>query len=54
MRTVDGVDKIVVLKDGVVAEQGTPADLKVRNGIYKHMVDLQLQSEQWKYHRLVW
>lgn len=49
MRTVDGVDKIVVLKDGVVAEQGTPADLKVRNGIYKHMVDLQLQSEQWKY-----
>lgn len=22
MRTVDGVDKIVVLKDGVVAEQG--------------------------------
>ena len=30
MRTVDGVDKIVVLKDGVVAEQGTPADLKVR------------------------
>lgn len=49
MRTVDGVDKIVVLKDGVVAEQGTPADLKARNGIYKHMVDLQLQSEQWKY-----
>lgn len=49
MCTVDGVDKIVVLKDGVVAEQGTPADLKVRNGIYKHMVDLQLQSEQWKY-----
>ena len=49
MRTVDGVDKIVVLRDGVVAEQGTPADLKARNGIYKHMIDLQLQSEQWKY-----
>jgi len=49
MRTVDGVDKIVVLKDGVVAEQGTPAELKAKNGIYKHMVDLQLQSEQWKY-----
>lgn len=53
MRTVDGVDKIVVLKDGVVAEQGTPADLKVRNGIYKHMIDLQLQSEQWKYQSVV-
>lgn len=49
MRTVDGVDKIVVLKDGTVAEQGTPKQLKQQNGIYKHMVDLQLQSEQWKY-----
>lgn len=49
MRTVDGVDKIVVLKDGTVAEQGTPEQLKEQNGIYKHMVDLQLQSEQWKY-----
>ena len=49
MRTVDGVHKIVVLKDGTVAEQGTPEQLKQQNGIYKHMVDLQLQSEQWKY-----
>ena len=49
MRTVDGVDKIVVLKDGTVAEQGMPEQLKQQNGIYKHMVDLQLQSEQWKY-----
>ena len=49
MRTVDGVDKIVVLKDGTVAEQGTPEQLKQQNGIYKHMVNLQLQSEQWKY-----
>lgn len=49
MRTVDGVDKIVVLKDGTVAEQGTPEQRKQQNGIYKHMVDLQLQSEQWKY-----
>ena len=49
MRTVDGVDKIVVLKDGAVVEQGTPEQLKQQNGIYKHMVDLQLQSEQWKY-----
>ena len=36
MRTVDGVDKIVVLKDGVVAESGTPEELKAQNGIYKH------------------
>ena len=49
MRTVDGVDKIVVLKDGVVAESGTPEELKAQNGIYKHMINLQLQVENWKY-----
>lgn len=49
MRTVDGVDKIVVLKDGVVAESGTPEELKEQNGIYKHMVEVQLETEQWKY-----
>ncbi len=49
MRTVDGVDKIVVLGDGVVAESGTPKELKEADGIYRHMVELQLQTEQWKY-----
>lgn len=49
MRTVDGVDKIIVLKDGTVAEQGTPKALKEQNGIYKHMVDMQLETENWKY-----
>ncbi len=49
MRTVDGVDKIVVLKDGRVAENGTPAELRSAGGIYKHMADMQFYSEQWKY-----
>lgn len=49
MRTVDKADKIVVLKDGVVAEQGSPAELKARDSIYKHMMDMQILSEQWKY-----
>lgn len=49
MRTVDGVDKIVVLKDGKVAETGTPDELKKANGIYKHMADMQLRSDNWKY-----
>ena len=40
MRTVDGVDKIVVLKDGRVAETGTPAELKKAGGIYRHMADM--------------
>lgn len=49
MRTVDGVDKIVVLKDGKVAECDSPAELKKAGGIYKHMADMQLCTEQWKY-----
>ena len=41
MRTVAGADKIVVLADGVVAEQGVPDELYKKNGIYTRMVDLQ-------------
>ena len=47
MRTVAGADKIVVLSDGVVAEQGTPNELYKKNGIYSHMVDLQNNSQSW-------
>lgn len=49
MRTVDGVDKIVVLKDGTVAEQGSPAELKQTGGIYKHMVEMQMESAAWRF-----
>ena len=48
MRTVDGADKIVVLKDGVVAENGTPDELKACDGIYRHMVELQVEAANWK------
>lgn len=49
MRTVDAAHKIVVLKDGVVAEQGSPEELKKIDGIYSHMLHTQMASEQWKY-----
>ena len=48
MRTVAGADKIVVLADGVVAEQGVPGELYKKNGIYTRMVDLQSASGKWK------
>lgn len=48
MRTVAGADKIVVLADGVVAEQGTPGELYKKNSIYARMVDLQSASGKWK------
>ena len=47
MRTVAGADKIVVLSDGVVAEQGSPDALYARNGLYTHMVSLQTDSQNW-------
>lgn len=48
MRTVAGADKIVVLKGGVVAEQGSPDELYRRGGIYRHMFNLQSDSGKWK------
>ena len=48
MRTVASADKIVVLKDGVVAQQGSPNKLINEEGIYKNMVNLQLESNSWK------
>ena len=48
MRTLSGADKIVVLKDGSVAEEGTPAELSVKGGIYAHMKELQQGAEQWR------
>lgn len=47
MRTVAGADKIVVLKDGVVAEMGTPKELMEQDGIYSHMANLQNKSLSW-------
>ena len=47
MRTVAGADKVAVLKDGIVAEQGRPDELYARNGLYAHMVDLQSASQNW-------
>lgn len=48
MRTVADADKIVVLKDGVVAEQGTPEKLKEQNGIYTDMFEKQMQAAGWQ------
>lgn len=47
MRTVAGADQIVVLSDGVVAEQGCSETLLKNNGIYARMMKLQTQSQNW-------
>lgn len=48
MRTVEAADKIVVLADGRVAEEGSPAELMARGGLYRRMVELQQQSAKWR------
>ena len=47
MRTVSGADKVVVLSNGFVAEQGTPEKLMNTGKIYPHMVKLQMISQDW-------
>ena len=47
MRTIANADKIVVLKNGVVAEQGSPQELEKSGGIYAGMKKLQMQSAEW-------
>ena len=36
MRTVASADQVVVLSGGIVVEQGSPAELYARKGLYTH------------------
>ena len=48
MRTVEAADKIIVLVDGKVAEEGRPNDLLAdENSIFRHMTQLQAASAGW-------
>lgn len=47
MRTVAGADKIIVLAEGSVSEQGTPAELMKKEGVFRHMASLQDKSSSW-------
>lgn len=48
MRTIEAADKIIVLADGKVAEEGSPAELLAKeNGIFRRMTQLQSASAGW-------
>ena len=44
LSTVKNADKIAVMDQGVVAEEGTHAELLERDGIYAKLVSRQLES----------
>ena len=48
MRTIANADHIVVLKEGVVAEQGSPEYLSSFDSIYGRMTKQQMKSLNWK------
>ncbi len=48
MRTIANADHVVVLKDGVVAEQGSPEELSGYDSIFSRMTRQQLISQNWK------
>lgn len=48
MRTPENADRIVVLKDSMVVEQGTPAELKAAGREFARMVELQKEAAAWR------
>jgi ATP-binding cassette subfamily B protein len=48
MRTIANADKIIVLDDGKIVEQGSPDELISNDGVFKKMVDLQNLSGEWQ------
>lgn len=47
MRTVAGANKIIVLADGTIAEEGTPEELMNQNGLFARMSAIQTESDEW-------
>lgn len=48
MRTIENADQIILLKDGCIAESGTPKQLLEKNGLYAQMIAFQQQKQGWK------
>jgi len=47
LKTIKSADNIVVLKDGMISEQGTHDELMKNDGIYKHLWDIQDKYQGW-------
>ena len=47
LKTIAGADKIIVLDEGKIAEQGTHQELIAQNGLYKKLFTIQQESLGW-------
>jgi ATP-binding cassette subfamily B protein len=47
LRTVIGADKVVVLDNGRLIEEGTGAELLAQNGLFAHLYQVQQESLGW-------
>lgn len=47
MRTIAGADKIVVLDNGTVAEEGNHEELLAKKGLYNRLWSIQYQASEW-------
>ncbi|RKY17057.1 MAG: ABC transporter ATP-binding protein, partial [Planctomycetota bacterium] len=45
LSTVRDADRIIVIDEGIVVEQGTHEELMARNGLYRRLYDIQHQSQ---------
>ena len=45
MRTIENADKIVVIQNGQIVEDGTPKELLESNGVYAKMLQTQLENK---------
>ena len=48
LSTISDADKIIVLKDGVVAEEGSPDELLARGGVYAELHRIQYEQSETK------
>jgi len=47
LKTIAGADRIIVLDDGRLAEQGTHQELIEKSGLYKKLFTIQQESLGW-------
>ena len=47
LRSIENCDQIIVLNQGSILESGTHNELMQKNGLYRHMLELQKESSSW-------